>query len=664
MLKLLKAISKANSVLLQDINIDQVLQNTVEILGTSAEVDRCYIFTNKVDKDGILRLYYTHEWCQEGIEVQIGNPNLSGLSYEDFPGIYEILISDLPYFGLVEEIKNTYFKEVMESQSIKSYLFTPIFYEGNLWGWIGYDDCRNEKIWKDEDANALFSVARNIGLRLQREDLENKLRIKIKHYELTVLASQQGIWELNFITNKVFFSELFMKMIGYDHYEFEHNLENWEKRIHPKDRDKVIHLLQIYLNGEASHFEVEYRLKHKNGNYIWIRDTGVAEKNEQGTPVLIVGSIMNISELIEKQVVIESQRNDYNNLINNLAETVFRLDDNKQFKFLNTNWKSISGYDQADSLNHSILEYILPDDRAFANKHLNKLIKSKSETCIFDTRFKKKDGSIKWVQVIARNTKDSNSKSYSITGSIIDINDNKETELKEKELVELKANFVSMASHQFRTPLTVIYSNLELLEGYSKKSDLKLGNKISTLSERIKGEVNRLTDLMNNILLFGRNTTKEPTLNSKKIILSSLVYSVISNYFSSEPDGRKVVFNVNNNKKVFLIDELFFTYILTNILSNAFKYSIGCKDPELNIVYDKDAAKIMIRDYGIGIPKNELNKLFNSFFRGSNTSTIQGSGLGLVVAKQFMELHNGKIEIESELGKGTLVTLIIPYSND
>lgn len=169
---------------------------------------------------------------------------------------------------------------------------------------------------------------------------------------------------------------------------------------------------------------------------------------------------------------------------------------------------------------------------------------------------------------------------------------------------------------------------------------------------------------MNNILLFGRNISKEPTLNSKKIILSSLVNSVIANYFSKEPDGRKVVLTENNNKKVFLLDELFFTYILTNILSNAFKYSSGCKNPELNIVYGKDAAKIMIRDYGIGIPKDELNKLFSSFFRGSNTSTIQGSGLGLVVAKQFMELHNGKIEIESELGKGTLVTLIIPYSND
>jgi len=481
---------------------------------------------------------------------------------------------------------------------------------------------------------------------------------------LSILGSQQGQWYWDIANNKVSYSILFMSMLGYDHHEFEHTFENWTSRIHPEDLSFVLNALQDYLDGKSYTYAEEFRIKHKNGKYLWVRGSGVAERDEKGIPIFMAGSHLDINKLKEQQQAIEDQRNDYDNLINNLAETVFRLDENKEFKFLNSYWKSISGYDDAESLNHSILKYILPDDLASTNQYLNKLLKIKSEACVFDTRLIKKDGTVKWVQIIARNTKESNSKSYAITGSIININENKEAEFREKELIELKANFVSMASHQFRTPLTVIYSNLELLEEYSKKLETKLETRIITLSDRIKNEVNRLTDLMNNILLFGRNISKEPTLNSKKIILSSLVNSVIANYFSKEPDGRKVVLTENNNKKVFLLDELFFTYILTNILSNAFKYSSGCKNPELNIVYGKDAAKIMIRDYGIGIPKDELNKLFSSFFRGSNTSTIQGSGLGLVVAKQFMELHNGKIEIESELGKGTLVTLIIPYSND
>jgi signal transduction histidine kinase len=230
--------------------------------------------------------------------------------------------------------------------------------------------------------------------------------------------------------------------------------------------------------------------------------------------------------------------------------------------------------------------------------------------------------------------------------------------------VELKTNFVAMASHQFRTPLTVIYSNLELLDNYTQLVEEKLANKFTTLAQRIKSEVNRLTELMNNILVFGRYNVNEPILNSKKIVLSSLVQSVINNYFSRQTDGRMVSIIGDLGEKEFILDELFLTYVLTNILSNAFKYSSGAANPELSIVYEKDCAQIKVQDFGIGVPKEELNKLFNSFFRASNTSTIQGSGLGLVVAKQFMELHKGKIEVESELNKGTLVILTLPYPNE
>ena len=101
-------------------------------------------------------------------------------------------------------------------------------------------------------------------------------------------------------------------------------------------------------------------------------------------------------------------------------------------------------------------------------------------------------------------------------------------------------------------------------------------------------------------------------------------------------------------------------HVITNIISNAFKYSKGCPNPELLISYESNKAIIQIRDYGIGIPEDEIEKVFHSFYRASNTVTYQGSGLGLSVAKQFMELHNGKIFLSSKLGEGTKVRLILP----
>ncbi|MDD2793573.1 MAG: ATP-binding protein [Sediminibacterium sp.] len=118
-----------------------------------------------------------------------------------------------------------------------------------------------------------------------------------------------------------------------------------------------------------------------------------------------------------------------------------------------------------------------------------------------------------------------------------------------------------------------------------------------------------------------------------------------------------------SNRKVAL-DEMLFMHVLTNIISNAFKYSSGSQNPELYLVQKEQAAEIIIKDYGIDIPENELGKVFNSFYRASNTITYQGSGLGLPVARQFMELMKGSIHLESKLGEGTTVTLKLPYMKE
>ena len=127
MLNLLTGISNANSVLLKEIDIDSILQKVVEELGTATQVDRCYIFTNRIDSDGILKLYYTQEWCNKGVEIQLGNPELSGIGYDMLPGLYDSLSNQLPFYGIVKDSENKLFVEIMQSQDILAYLFTPIF---------------------------------------------------------------------------------------------------------------------------------------------------------------------------------------------------------------------------------------------------------------------------------------------------------------------------------------------------------------------------------------------------------------------------------------------------------------------------------------------------------------------------------------------------------
>jgi PAS domain-containing protein len=244
---LLTGISKANSILLESGDYNRALHDVVEALGSATGVDRCYIFKNEKDSEGVLRLYYINEWCNEGIEVQLGNPDLNGHSYEVFPGLYEQLIQNQPLYGMVKDSPNPFFREIMESQGIISYLFVPIFSQNQFWGWMGYDNCSTELAWTQYEVDVLFAVARNIGLRLSRDRIEQDHLQIIERFNMSVQGSQQGLWEWYIDINKLYFSEIFMKMLGYELYGFEHNFENWKERLHPDDKDYVLEQLNLYL---------------------------------------------------------------------------------------------------------------------------------------------------------------------------------------------------------------------------------------------------------------------------------------------------------------------------------------------------------------------------------------------------------------------------------
>lgn len=664
MLNFLRGISIANGLLLQESEISSCLQKVVEVLGQATQVDRCYIFTNRMDTDGKLKLYYTQEWCNTGIEPYLGAPELSGHTYDVFPGLYDTFINNISLFGLVKDSTNTKFKETMEMQGIQSYLFTPIFCDGNFWGWMGYDDCTHERNWEQTDVDVLFAVARNIGLRLHREQAEEKFKAAEDRLNLAISISKQGLWEWDLKTDSVIFSDYFAEMLGYEPEKFEQTYANWRSLVNPEDLVITENKIKDYLEKKTNDYTVDLRMRHKKGHEIWVKGAGIAKWDKDGTPLYIVGTQMDITELKTQQLVIEQQRNEYDQLINNLAEAVFRLNSKMEFSFINDFWFNISGYKKTDSIHTSILDYIIEEDRILAKQCFLSLNKEQEDSTVQELRIRNKNGEIQWVQIIARRfSMNADNENSAIAGSIIDITNRKESEQKALELTELKSNFVTMASHQFRTPLTVIYSNIELLENYAEHIDVKIANRLLKLGKRIKSEINRMTDLMNNILLFGKYDSREPTLNTKPSDLSILCKRVINTYFSKQGDGRKVQFCSDDHiKRPVKIDELFFTYILTNIISNAFKYSEGEQNPEVSVYHKPDCVEIKVRDYGIGVPKDEINKLFDSFYRASNTSTIPGSGLGLVVAKQFMELHGGTIKLESKLGAGSIVILTFPYA--
>jgi PAS domain S-box-containing protein len=666
MKNLLFGISNANNHLLKEILIDDALNMCIDAIGKSQDIDRCYIFKNKTENEN-LKLYYVYEWCNEGIDSYLGNPDLNGISYDEFPGLYNTLSKDEPLYGLVKESDNKIFVEAMEMQGIKSYLFTPIFSENKFWGFIGYDDCKTERKWIDEEVYALHTVAKNIGIRLNQDKTNAKLEAHLEQFDFYIKGSNQGMWEWNIIKNRVVFSYNWAGMLGYNLDEIEQTFEFWKINVHPDEINKIELDLSDYLNGKTHSYGGIMRMKHKKGHYVWIKYSGLVIRNIVGNPIKVIGTHIDISEIKEKEHQLELSEEKFRFIAENTTDLITQHYNDGTFSYVSNSSKDIIGYNPEELIHRSPYEFIHPDDLVLM-RDSNREIAIKLELIAITYRFRKKDNNYIWLEstskVILNNKQEiigMQSSSRDISERIKAAEEMRLALLKEKELNELKSKFISMASHQFRTPLTIIYSNAELIDIKSKTNLRKNTNSFELNTNRIKNEVDRLTELMNNILIFGKYELEETKKDIKEVDFDIFINKIIESYFNNELDGRSIDITIKGEKQKIVTDETLLTHIITNIINNAFKYSTNKPHPKLIITYLNTKIKIEIIDYGIGIPKGEVQHLFTSFFRAKNTSTIVGSGLGLTIVKQFTDLLNGEISIKSKENFGTTLILSLPY---
>lgn len=233
-----------------------------------------------------------------------------------------------------------------------------------------------------------------------------------------------------------------------------------------------------------------------------------------------------------------------------------------------------------------------------------------------------------------------------------------ETSLKrEKELGELRSHFVSVASHQFRTPMTIIQSNSELIEMMLPKIDPTLHHKFDKVTSRIKQEVSKMTDLMDDVLVLGKIRAENSDVALSEVDLSQVCQELMERFNSIQKDGRKLRFTEIGNPVKLMLNEKMIGHALANLISNAFKYSPDTKDPEMVLEYGTEEVTLSIRDHGIGIPESALDTVFQPFYRAKNTEGFKGTGLGLSIAKEYVESSNGTLCAESQVGKGTVMTI-------
>jgi signal transduction histidine kinase len=253
-----------------------------------------------------------------------------------------------------------------------------------------------------------------------------------------------------------------------------------------------------------------------------------------------------------------------------------------------------------------------------------------------------------------------------IQAVILDITERKKAEAellrslaREKELSALKTNFVSMVSHEFRTPLGIIMSSSEILHEYFEQ--LNVTDRGEHL-ESIKKNTRRMAELMEEVLLLSRVEAGKLTLDPQAMDLSSFCRRLVDEVLSATNRRCPIELTVDSAVSEVFLDERLLRHIFTNLLTNAVKYS-----PEgvaVHFSMSRQATKVHfeVSDRGIGIPEDDQKWLFNAFQRGRNVGTIAGTGLGLVIVKRCVELHRGSIRVQSALGQGTSVEVDVPVT--
>jgi PAS domain S-box-containing protein len=328
----------------------------------------------------------------------------------------------------------------------------------------------------------------------------------------------------------------------------------------------------------------------------------------------------------------------------------------------NRNMETMFGFTKEEWVGRSALDfYASADEFERVGREAYPLL-AQGKTYHTECQMRRRDGTLFWC---------------AISGSLLDVSDpdrgsiwtlmditeriRSEQEMRralerEKELSELKSRFVAMTSHEFRTPLATILSSTELLEHYHDRLPQE---EKAELMQSIKDSVDRMTRMLDDVLLIGKSEAGKLEFEPSTLDLNAFCESLVGEFMLNRPPGIELHASVGLCGSVYM-DQKLLRHILGNLISNAIKYSPQGGKVEFEADCMDGQVRFRVSDQGIGIPAEDLPGLFETFRRARNVGNISGTGLGLAIVKKSVELHGGRIEVDSQLGKGTTFLVTIP----
>jgi len=518
--------------------------------------------------------------------------------------------------------------------------------------WIqGNDGMR--KFYLDFEYRPLYDASNTIsGIIITVNNVTEKVetRLKVEESEqrlnLVIDATELGTWELNIQTDEMKYSDRFVQMFGIkDNSRITH--KQLLHRLHPDDmpaRNEA-----FARSFETGILNYETRIIWSNGIQRWMEIKGKVFMDEKDEPSLIIGTARDTTDEKYYQHELEDRERKFRLLADSMPQMVWTGNAYGELNYFNQSVYSYSGLSKDEVAKNGWLQIVHPDDREENIKAWDHAINT-GKDFIFEHRFRRADGQYRWQLSRAIPQRDAIDNIRMWVGTSTDIQEI-------KELDEQKDLFIGIASHELKTPITTVKGYLQLLQDmYAETKDDFLKHSV----ERMHKQINILTDLISDLLDLSKIKSGSLHFNKEHFDITGLASEIIDSTKDVNPNH--IIQFIACDKAIVYGDRNRLGQVINNFLTNAIKYSPDSKLIKVAIRSVDEKVIISVKDEGIGIAKNDQEKIFERFYRveGKNEKTFPGFGIGLFISAEIISKHEGEIGVESETGEGATFYFSLP----
>jgi PAS domain S-box-containing protein len=677
----LEAVGYAAERFLKTRSWEEVTADVLSRLGEAAGVSRAYVFENRTDAGGNLLMDERFEWVALGIATTMEDPGNHGLPYlPDFARYVEVL----GYGGAITTSlsdASSADEADLRSEDIKSTAFVPIFAGELWWGFVGFDDCFEEREWSRSELDALKAAAGILGAAIDREraerareEAEAQNRMLLEHVPAITYIETADVTAAPWAARTMYVNAHVETILGYSPEEMLENPDLWHSLIHPDDLGRVLAEDQR-TNETGERYKIEYRIIARDGRVLWIHDEARLVVDEATGPALWHGVMVDITARKETEAGLREAEQKYRTLVEQIPAVTYMDvvpdDDPTDLTptYISPQIETLLGYlpdewiadpDMWDKVVH-------PEDVDRVNGESRAAFASGTPLST-EYRMIARDGRTVWMREEASLVRDENGAPEFWQGIYVDITGLKRAEeelnnalQREREaserlrvLDEMKNTFLQAVSHDLRTPLAAILGLAVTLE----RDDVQLDEPdVRDLAKRIAANSRKLDRMVADLLDLDRLTRGiiEPKLHPTDV--GALVQHLVGE--TEMLGNRRLV--VETESVVIPVDSAKVERIVENLLANTVRHTPAGSRVWVRVSPEDGGVLIAVEDEGPGVPEEFREAVFEPFRQGPGASNHSpGVGVGLSLVARFAELHGGRAWVEDRVGGGASFRVFLP----